>query len=72
MGLATALPVEVGDGGVQDAGLTAGQGWGGRAPLREGWDGIFPSPQSAWGWSLADFLDQLLVRQAVEAADGQV
>lgn len=70
--LVDALPAEVGDGGVQAASLTAGQGWGGRAALREGWDGIFPSPQSAWGKSLADFLYQLLVGQAVEAADGQV
>lgn len=49
-----------------------GGGGGGGAALREGWDGIFPSPQSAWAWSLADLLDQLLIRQAVKAVDGQV
>lgn len=51
-----------------------GQGWGcGGAALRKGWDGLFflllSLPRRG---SLADFLDQLLIGQAVEAVDGQV
>lgn len=51
---------------VQNRGSSSPQ-WG------VGRGGVFLFPvQSGAEWALADFLDQLLIRQAVEAVDGQV
>lgn len=44
-------------------------GNGGGSALQEGLSRIFPSLQSVCGKSLADFLNQLFIRQAVEAVD---
>lgn len=61
---------------VGGSGRTQRTRWGrGGAVLREGWDGLlfcFLLLSLPRGGSLADFLDQLLIGQAVEAVDGQV
>lgn len=67
---ATALPAESGGRQRQD---TQGKGgrWRSSSPRGAGW-ALFLLLSLPRGGSLADFLDQLLIRQAVEAVDGQV
>lgn len=67
---ATALPAESGGRQRQD---TQGKGgrWRSGSPRGVGW-ALFLLLSLPRGGSLADFLDQLLIRQAVEAVDGQV